>query len=127
SLASFLGRPALVLLVDAGGLGLVVAWFMVAASFLVLRKREPKMVRPFFLKFGKPIGWAAVIMSIGVGILYMPGMPSALIWPYEWIIIVVWAILGVIFYKISFTKESIKETEKHMKREIDRVIRHDDN
>src|SRR5699024_10090286 len=34
TLAPLLGRPALVWLVDAGGLGLVVAWFMVAASFL---------------------------------------------------------------------------------------------
>lgn len=125
TVAPLFGRPALEWLVDAGGLGLVVAWFMVAASFLILRKKDPKMKRPFYLKAGKPIGWAAVIMSVGVGILYMPGMPSALIWPYEWIIVLVWAILGVIFYKLTVTKDSIAETEKHMEREISRVIEHE--
>src|SRR5699024_3125225 len=126
TVAPLFGRPALEWLVDAGGLGLVVAWFMVAVSFLILRKKDPKMRRPFFLKQGKLIGWAAVIMSIGVGILYMPGMPSALIWPYEWILIVVWAILGVILYKTTVTKDSIEETEKHMERELARVIKHDE-
>src|SRR5699024_8848708 len=59
TVAPLFGRPALEWLVDAGGLGLVVAWFMVAVSFLILRKKDPKMRRPFFLKQGKLIGWAA--------------------------------------------------------------------
>lgn len=124
TIAPLFGRPALVWLVDAGGLGLVVAWLMVAISFLVLRKKEPKMVRPFYLKGGPIIGWIAIIMGIGIGILYMPGMPSALIWPYEWIIIIVWALLGVIFYKLTMSKESIKETDAHLKREISRVTKY---
>lgn len=126
TIAPLFGRPALEWLVNAGGLGLVVAWFMVALSFLILRKTDPKMHRPFRLNSGKPIGWAAVIMSIGIGILYMPGMPSALVWPSEWIIIVIWAILGIVFYKMTVTKDSIKETEKHMQRELDRVIKYDE-
>ncbi len=124
TIAPLFGRPALVWLVDAGGLGLVVAWLMVAVSFLVLRKKDPSMVRPFYLKVGKPIGWAAVVMSVGIGILYMPGMPSALVWPYEWIIVIVWAILGFIFYKFTVTKESIKETDIHIQQELDRVVKH---
>ena len=125
TVAPLLGRPALEWLVDAGGIGLVVAWLMVAISFLVLRKKEPKMVRPFRLKFGVPIGWAAVIMGIGVGILYMPGMPSALIWPYEWLLVAIWAVLGVVFYKMTVTRESIVETEKHMQRELNSVIEYE--
>lgn len=75
------------------------------------------MVRPFYLKGGPAIGWIAIIMGGGIGILYMPGMPSALIWPYEWIIIV-WAILGVIFYKMTMTKERAKYTDEHLNKEI---------
>src|SRR5699024_3731433 len=78
TIAPLFGRPALVWLVDAGGLGLVVAWLMVAVSFIVLRKKDPAMERPFRLPGGTIIGWIAVFMSIGVAILYMPGMPSAL-------------------------------------------------
>src|SRR5690625_1207839 len=122
TIAPLFGRPALVWLVDAGGIGLVVAWLMVAISFLILRNRKPKMERPFFLKGGPVIGWIAIIMGIGIGILYMPGMPSALIWPYEWLIVGVWAILGIVFYKITIKKHGAKAADEKMEEEIDRVV-----
>ncbi len=123
TIAPLFGRPALVWLVDAGGLGLVVAWLMVAVSFIVLRKKDPAMERPFRLPGGTIIGWIAVFMSIGVAILYMPGMPSALVWPYEWIIIFVWAALGLIFYKRSISTYGKAHADEHLHREIDRVMR----
>ncbi len=119
--APLLGRPALVWLVDAGGLGLVVAWFMVALSFIILRRKNPEMERPFRLPGGTFIGWVAVIMSAGVMVLYMPGMPSALIWPYEWAIVGLWVILGLILYKVSLSKYGREYADKHMKAEIDQV------
>jgi len=122
TLAPLLGRPALEWLVDAGGLGLVVAWLMVAISFIVLRKKAPEMKRPFYLRNGKLIAWAAILMSVGIGILYMPGMPSALIWPYEWLIVGVWAILGLVFYKITIKKHGAKAADEKMQEEIDRVV-----
>lgn len=124
AIAPLFGRPALVWLVDAGGLGLVVAWLMVAISFLILRKKEPHMVRPFYLKNGTVIGWIAVVMSIGIGVLYMPGLPSALIWPYEWLIIIIWSVLGLITYQLTMSKEKTKYTDNHLNREISRVIQH---
>lgn len=123
TIAPLFGRPALEWLVDAGGLGLVVAWLMVAVSFIILRKKAPEMERPFRLRGGVTIGWIAVVMSIGMGILYMPGMPSALIWPYEWIIILLWAVLGVILYKISIAKYGAGQSGEYMKKEIARVLK----
>ena len=120
--APLFGRPALVWLVDAGGLALVVAWFMVALSFVILRKKRPHMARPFRLRGGTTIGWIAMMMSVGVCVLYMPGMPSALIWPYEWIIILVWTILGVVLYKISMSKYGKSNSDRHMNKEIDRTL-----
>lgn len=93
-----LGRPALVWLSDAGGLSVVVAWFMVALSFLVLRKKEPEMSRPYRAGKGPVIGWIAIILAFLVGMLYMPGMPSSLVWPYEWVIFAAWWIVGLIFF-----------------------------
>ena len=49
----FFGRKTLVWLVDAGGLGIVVAYATVALSFLVLRKKEPDMERPFRVRQGQ--------------------------------------------------------------------------
>lgn len=121
TVAPLLGRPALVWLVDAGGLGLVVAWLMVAISFIILRKKAPEMKRPLKLPGGTAIGWIAVVMASGISVLYMPGMPSALIWPYEWLIVGLWIILGIILYKISMAKYGKKHADEHMKKEIDRV------
>jgi amino acid transporter len=121
TVAPLLGRPALEWFVNAGGLGLVVAWMMVAISFIILRNKDSEMKRPFRLSGGTSIGWIAVIMSIGVGILYMPGMPSALVWPYEWAIIGLWAILGFVLYKVSMAKYGTDHANKRMKEEIDRI------
>ena len=94
----FFGRPALVWLVDAGGLGIVVAYAMVALSFLILRFREPDLQRPYKVRFGCFVGTLALILSIGLGFLYMPGSPSALLWPQEWIIIILWTLIGTALF-----------------------------
>ncbi|PAE30798.1 amino acid permease [Paenibacillus sp. 7884-2] len=118
--APLLGRPALVWFVDAGGLGLVVAWLMVAISFIILRKKDPEMKRPFKLPGGTTLGWVAAVMAGGIATLYMPGMPSALGGP-EWIIIGVWSVLGIILYNVSMTKYGKEFADEHMKNEIDRI------
>ena len=120
--APLLGRPALVWLVDAGGLSLVVAWFMVAVFFLVLRKKEPDMPRPLHLRAGQPVGWAAVVMALGVGVLYLPGMPSALVWPYEWLIVLAWTLAGFVLYRVFRTQDSDARTDQYMRREFKRVL-----
>jgi amino acid transporter len=76
-----LGRPALVWFVDSGGPSIVIAYLMVAIAFILLRKREPNMVRPY--KSGKSslIGWVSMVLSIGFLIIYLPGMPAALTGP----------------------------------------------
>lgn len=97
----FFGRPALVWLVDAGGLGIILAYGMVALSFLVLRKKEPSLDRPYKVPYGIPVGILALVLSIGLGLLYLPGSPSALVWPQEWAIIIFWTVLGMILYGLS--------------------------
>ena len=95
-IAPFFGRSALVWLVNAGGLGIVLAYLVVAISFLVLRRKEPEMERPFRAGRGPAIGIIAVILSFGIAIQYLPGMPSGLGVP-EWIIVGIWSIVGVVF------------------------------
>lgn len=98
TIAPFFGKPALVWLSNAGSLSIVVAYFIVALSFVILRKKHPDLDRPFKAGKGNAIGIIAVILSIFFIILYMPGMPASLKWPYEWVIILVWIILGVGFF-----------------------------
>lgn len=96
--APLLGRGALVWFVDGGGLGIVVAYGMVALSFIILRRKEPDMPRPYRAGKGPWVGYAALILSIGLAMLYLPGSPAALVWPIEWAIVLGWSILGAVFY-----------------------------
>jgi amino acid transporter len=96
-LAPLFGRQMLVWLVDAGGVNIVVAFFLVAMSFLVLRRREPDMPRPFRTPAGTAVGVAAAVLSLALAVLYLPGMPAALIWPYEWLIVGIWWLVGLYF------------------------------
>ncbi|WP_110685632.1 APC family permease [Salinicola aestuarinus] len=97
TLAPFFGRPALVWLVDAGGLGIVIAYLVVAVSFLILRRREPDMPRPYRVSCGIVVGILAVLMSLGMLFAYLPGSPSALV-PVEWLIFGVWMVGGLALY-----------------------------
>lgn len=120
SLAPFLGRKMLVWLSDAGGLTIVVAYLIVSISFLVLRKKEPDMKRPYKVKHGKLVGIVAVLMCVLLTIMYMPGSPAALIWPYEWGIVMAWVALGAVFFawaKLA-NKADNKVEEKFLKEEI---------
>ncbi len=92
------GRQILIWLIDAGGLAVIIAYGMVAASFLVLRRREPEMPRPFRAAKGNVIGVTAMTLSILLLLVYLPGSPAALAWPYEWLICLGWAALGAGFF-----------------------------
>jgi amino acid transporter len=96
--APFFGRKVLVWIVDSGSFAVVIAYILVAVSFLRLRKTEPDMERPFRLKNGRLIGWLALLGSLGLFFLYLPGSPSALVWPVEWGIFLAWFILGALIY-----------------------------
>lgn len=94
--APFFGRTMLVWLTDAGGFAIVIAYFIVGLAFLKLRKSEPDLERPYKVK-SILFGYAAVITSGLMAVLYMPGMPSGLTIP-EWIIVGIWVVLGIAFY-----------------------------
>jgi amino acid transporter len=110
-LAPLFGRRALLWLVNAGGLGIVLAYSMVALSFLVLRRREPDMQRPFRVRHGRLVGGVALLLSLGLGSLYLPGSPVALAWPAEWIIVLGWTLLGAALF--AWARRSGEETEAH--------------
>lgn len=99
--APLLGRPALVWLVDAGGLGIVIAYAFVAWSFVVLRKREPDMARPYLVPNGMVVGYVALILSLAIATLYFPWSPAALVWPYEWLIVFGWIVLGAVMFLLA--------------------------
>lgn len=97
-LAPWFGRPALIWLVDAGSLGVIVAYTCVALAFLRLRRTEPALVRPYRVPAGAWVGRAAAVLSLAIGTLYLPGSPSALVWPQEWLICGCWGLAGILLF-----------------------------
>jgi amino acid transporter len=94
--APFFGRPALVWLVDAGSFATVAGYLLVAAAFLAMHVKYPELPRPYRVPSPRLIGRLALLSTIFFALLYLPGSPSALVWPYEWAIVLVWVVLGAL-------------------------------
>ena len=98
-IAPLFGRTILVWLINSGSFAVTIAFLFVAISFLVLRRKEPDMPRPFKVSHPNLVGWGAVILSLGLLSAFLPWSESGLEWPYEWGTILVWAILGLFFLR----------------------------
>ncbi|MDI5932735.1 APC family permease [Halomonas kalidii] len=116
-IAPFFGRPALVWLVVAGGLGIVIAYLFVALSFVMLRRREPDMPRPFRVRHGKLVGFLSVALSLGLTAMYLPGSPSALA-PVEWAMFAGWMLIGLALYAWSRMRYGTDYSDRMMHREL---------
>ena len=92
------GRTILVWLINTGSLAVVVAYIFVPIAFLVLRHREPELPRPFEVRYPRLVGYAAIVLGAGLLCLYLPGSPSGLAWPHEWVIVLIWAAVGALVW-----------------------------
>lgn len=103
-LAPFAGRVMMVWICDAGNFGCCLAYCMVAISFLILRKKQPDMLRPYKVPAGRLMGGIAVLMSGFMVVMYcIPGSGGTLILP-EWGMVAAWSALGVVFFVICKSK-----------------------
>ena len=97
-IAPLFGRTLLVWLINAGSFAVVIAYLFVPVSMLVLRQREPDLPRPYALAAPRAIGYTAIVLALALLAVYLPWSPSALLWPHEWAMILVWAFLGGLVY-----------------------------
>lgn len=114
TITPLLGRNALVWFVNVSAFGSVFSYLMVSVAFLILRKKEPDLERPFKIKYGIPVGILVLFISIGFLLLYTPIGQVSLTWPHEWMLILIWALLGVVFYlwnRASYGNVSAEERE----------------
>lgn len=117
-IAPFLGKAMLTWIVNAANFACCLAYCMVAISFIVIRKKHPNMPRPYKIKHYKIVGAIAIIMSGAMALLYIiPGTNCTLQWP-EWIIVGVWATLGILFYFLTKRKHK-KEFASNILEEIE--------
>ena len=105
-ISPLLGRQAMIFFVNAGSFSLLIAYALVAVSFLVLRKKFPDLERPYRAKFGNLVGFAAALFSLALAILFLPGMDAALV-ETEWMIVLIWYVLGFGFYGWALRQSAV--------------------
>ncbi|MST69321.1 APC family permease [Clostridiales Family XIII bacterium RF-744-FAT-WT-3] len=98
AIAPLAGRRMLVWIMNAGNMGCCLAYCMVAISFLILRKKEPDMPRPYKIRHGKLVGVMAVILSGAMIAMYIIPNSGATLSIQEWGMAGGWFVLGIIFY-----------------------------
>lgn len=113
--APFFGRAMLVWIADSASMACCTAYCLVSISFLVLRKKEPDMPRPYKIKNYKLIGILASVLSGGMVLLYIIPGSGCTLTSQEWVITAGGTLLGIIFYIACKTKYkdrfgSIRET-----------------
>ncbi len=96
-----LGEGALIWFLDTGGVYIGLAWFIGVISMYQIRRRYPNVERPYRVRlFWLPaIGGVAALLVILATLA--PGTDMSLVWPYEYAILLVWVVLGVVIYAIA--------------------------
>lgn len=114
-LSGFLGGGVNVWYPSAGGFGSVISYTIVSIAFIVLRRKEPDMPRPYKVPH-VIIGIFAAIMGFVLIAISLPGVPgSGLKWPYEIIMVGLWISMGVyLFRRISRKTEGFTKINQNM-------------
>lgn len=93
----WLGPGAVTWFLDTGGIYLGVVWIMVVIANLRLpASRVPRSLPATVLSVVGAVGALAVIV-----LALWPGTGSSLVWPSEYLILLVWLVLGVVLYAVS--------------------------
>ncbi len=113
-IAPLLGKNALGWFVDASSLGAVVAYLCVVISFIQIRRKEPELSRPWKIRHWKLMAGLGIFACAVFISLYMPFGSSSL-GLHEWIMVLVWVILGVIFAITNAIKhKNVSEKEREL-------------
>ena len=114
SVAPLFGQKALIWLVNISSFEAVLSYLSVSIAFVVIRKKEPGLDRPYYFRFGKLFAYCVIISLVLLLIMYSPLGLGLLKWPHEWLIIIVWALVGVgmAFYsKMKYSEITNAERE----------------
>lgn len=109
----WLGKGAIVWFLDMGGFTIAIAWVLATLSLIKIRKKYPNLkgiYRTSTTLLPLIGGLVAIIIAIST---LIPGTSLSLVWPYEYIILCVWAVVGIILY-IKAPKGKDEEALKNL-------------
>lgn len=94
----WLGKGAIVWFLDMGGFTIAIAWALATFSLIKIRKAYPHLKAPYRVpNLSLPVIGGAIAILIAIATL-IPGTSLSLAWPYEYVILGLWAIVGLILY-----------------------------
>jgi amino acid transporter len=101
SLMAFLGRNAVIPLVNSSATCLAVVFFIICVGVLRLRRTHPEAARPYRVPGGKwiPISAAAASLIVAFLALYEPFLSAEGRVPTEWSFFILWSGLGILFWR----------------------------
>lgn len=105
TILGLLGRRAMIWFLDVGGVSIGVYWLLAALSLILTRRKYPELPRYFKTPAPYAVGGMAIILTsvlILSGII--PGTDISLVWPYEYLILIGWVVLGIIIYPITSSR-----------------------
>jgi APA family basic amino acid/polyamine antiporter len=112
----FFGENLLVPLTNVVSLALITACFLVSCAAMKLRFSEPNLKRPYKTPGGLfGIGLAILASGAVLLLIIIPTSPSALDWPLEWLIVLVWVAIGIVIRFFQRKKSVSSEVNKEYK------------
>lgn len=110
-LLGLMGRAAIVWFLDTGGLYIGLAWLIAVASLYRIRKRYPNAPRHYVvrLNFLPIIGAIAAVLVIVLTVI--PGTNMSLQWPFEYLMVAAWVVIGVILYVLTNGRTAVNDTD----------------
>jgi amino acid transporter len=112
---AFLGRSAILPLVNLGASGYSLAFLFTCLGVIRLRQTNPTQHRPYRLPGGIITAVFGVLSSLFCLFLslYHPYINRSSAIPLEWIFILSWAILGMVFWSFSRKiRDQVKECDR---------------
>jgi amino acid transporter len=115
SLAPLFGQRALLWLVNISSFEAVISYLLVTISFIVLRKQEPELDRPYWFPHGAKLSILVLVCLIALLVLYSPLGLNILQWPYEGLIITLWYGMGLLMTVYTrFRNPEITDREREI-------------
>ena len=95
-----MGKQAIDLIVGASALVFSAIFAFVIFGAILLRRRRPDHARPFKFPGGLPALCVVFIFACGVFLtsVFLPLIASGGALPLEWMLVIGWGVLGLVFY-----------------------------
>jgi basic amino acid/polyamine antiporter, APA family len=115
SVGVFFGRGGILPIVNIGSTCYALAYIVTCLGVIRLRRSQPERYRPYQIPGGKYTASLAALFSFLMLLLsiYQPYADAKGSFPLEWGILLVWALLGVLFWRLARkVRTAISEVER---------------